>query len=132
MRIISWNANGKFREKFPFILNEDADIYVIQECENPEISNSDEYIEFASNYYWVGENQYYGLGIFAKNNVKLELMDLDAKGLRYFIPVNVNDDFNLLGVGPILIWMALKQVIILKKLLNITKNTRIQDFLMKT
>lgn len=25
-------------------------------------------------------------------------MDLDAKGLRYFIPVNVNDDFNLLGV----------------------------------
>lgn len=51
MRIISWNANGKFREKFPFILNEDADIYVIQECENPEISNSDEYIEFASNYY---------------------------------------------------------------------------------
>ena len=74
MRIISWNANGKFREKFPFILNEDADIYVIQECENPEISNSDEYIEFASNYYWVGENQYYGLGIFAKNNVKLEFM----------------------------------------------------------
>lgn len=56
MRIISWNANGKFREKFLFILNEDADIYVIQECENQEISNSDEYIEFASNYYWVGEN----------------------------------------------------------------------------
>ena len=25
-------------------------------------------------------------------------MDLDAKGLRYFIPVNVNDDFNLLCV----------------------------------
>lgn len=98
MRIISWNANGKFREKFSFILNGAADIYVIQECENPEISNSDEYIEFASNYYWVGENQYYGLGIFAKNNVKLELMDLDAKGLRYFIPVNVNDDFNLLCV----------------------------------
>lgn len=51
MRIISWNANGKFCEKFSFILNEAADIYVIWECENPEISNSDEYIEFASNYY---------------------------------------------------------------------------------
>ena len=36
MRIISWNANGKFREKFSFILNGAADIYVIQECENPE------------------------------------------------------------------------------------------------
>lgn len=30
MRIISWNANGKFREKFSFILNEAADIYVIR------------------------------------------------------------------------------------------------------
>ena len=98
MKIVSWNANGKFSEKFPTILEEDADIYVIQECENPEIVNSKEYTEFASNYFWVGENQYYGLGIFAKDNVKLKLMDFDAKGLRYFIPVNVNDDFNLLGV----------------------------------
>ena len=98
MKIISWNANGKFSEKFPAILDEDADIYVIQECENPLIANSDEYLEFASNYFWVGENQYYGLGIFAKDNVKLKLINLDDKGLRYFIPVNVNDDFNLLGI----------------------------------
>lgn len=98
MKIISWNVNGKFSEKFPAILEEDADIYVIQECENPLIIDSKEYVDFASNYFWVGENQYYGLGIFAKDNVKLELMDLDAKGLRYFIPVNVNNDFNLLGV----------------------------------
>ena len=98
MKIVSWNANGKFSEKFPAILEEDADIYVIQECENPLIIDSEEYADFASNYFWVGENQYYGLGIFAKDNVKLKLMDFDAKGLRYFIPVNVNDDFNLLGV----------------------------------
>lgn len=98
MKIVSWNANGKFSEKFPAILEENADIYVIQECENPLIIDSEEYADFASNYFWVGENQYYGLGIFAKDNVKLKLMDFDAKGLRYFIPVNVNDDFNLLGV----------------------------------
>ena len=98
MKIVTWNCNGKFSEKFAAILEEDADIYVIQECENPLIIDSEEYVEFASNYFWVGENQYYGLGIFAKDNVKLELMDLDAKGLRYFIPVNVKDDFNLLGV----------------------------------
>ena len=98
MKIITWNANGRFSEKFPAILEEDADIYVIQECENPLTIDSDDYREFASNYFWVGENQYYGLGIFTKSDVKLELIDLDAKGLRYFIPVNVNDDFNLLGI----------------------------------
>ena len=98
MKIVTWNSNGYFSERFPAILEEDADIYVIQECENPLIIDSEEYNDFASNYYWVSENQRYGLGIFAKDNIKLELVDLDDKGLRYFIPVKVNDDFNLLGV----------------------------------
>ena len=30
--------------------------------------------------------------------MKLELLNLDDRGLRYFIPVNVNDEFNLLAV----------------------------------
>ena len=98
MKIISWNCNGKFSSKFSAILEEDADIYVIQECENPLVIDLPEYKDFSPNYFWVGENQYYGLGIFAKDNIKLELVDLDDKGLRYFIPVRVNDDFNLLGI----------------------------------
>ena len=98
MKIITWNCNGKFSTKFSAILEEDADIYVIQECENPLIIDSQYYKDFASNYYWVGENKDYGLGIFARDNVKMELVDLDDKGLRYFLPVKVNDDFNLLGV----------------------------------
>ena len=81
MKIITWNANGRFSEKFPTILEEDADIYVIQECENPLIIDSDDYREFASNYFWVGENQIKGLGIFAKSDVKMELVNLDDKGL---------------------------------------------------
>ena len=40
MNIVTWNPNGKFSEKFPAILEEDVDIYVIQECENPLIVNS--------------------------------------------------------------------------------------------
>ena len=34
MKIISWNANCKFREKYKDIAKLEADIYVIQECEN--------------------------------------------------------------------------------------------------
>ena len=52
MKIITWNCNGKFSEKFPAILEEDADIYVIQECENPSIIDSEEYKDFSSNCYW--------------------------------------------------------------------------------
>ena len=95
MKIITWNCNGKFNEE---ILKENADIYVIQECENPAISKNDEFNEFATNYFWIGDNEYRGLWIFARDDIKLELADLDNKGLRYFIPVRVNDSFNLLGV----------------------------------
>lgn len=34
MKIVSWNCNGKFREKFSILQKLDADIYVVQECGN--------------------------------------------------------------------------------------------------
>lgn len=98
MKIITWNANGNFTKHFDELQKFDADIYVIQECENPKLTKYGEYKEFATNYYWIGDNQYYGLAIFAKDDVKLDLVDLDNNGLRYFIPVKVNNAFNLLGI----------------------------------
>lgn len=98
MKIITWNCNQKFRESFKEIIKEDADIYVIQECEDPSKSKVDEYRDFASNYFWVGDNVHKGLGIFADDDIKLDLVDLNDEGLRYFIPVRVNNSFNLLGV----------------------------------
>lgn len=53
LKIVSWNCNGKFREKFHEIAEEEADIYVISECENPAESTEEEYREFAGdNYFW--------------------------------------------------------------------------------
>ena len=99
MKIITWNCNGKFREKFTSIIEEDADIYVIQECENPAESNVSEYKEFAGdNYFWTGGIHYKGLGIFAKNNVKLEKIQGLNEEFENFIALRVNDSFNLLGV----------------------------------
>ena len=98
LKIVSWNCNGKFREKFNEILEEDADIYVIQECEDPAQSSEEEYREFAGdNYIWTGHLHYKGLGIFAKEDIKLERIK-DKGEFQHFIPVRVNDEFNLLGV----------------------------------
>ena len=98
LKIVSWNCNGKFREKFNEIIDEDADIYVIQECEDPSQSNEEEYREFAGeNYFWTGHLHYKGLGIFAKEDVKLERIDLNGD-FSHFIALRVNDSFNLLGL----------------------------------
>lgn len=61
MKIVSWNCNGKFREKFNFIKKLDADIYVIQECENPIFCSNNDYKNFASNYFWTCKNKNIGL-----------------------------------------------------------------------
>ncbi|WP_296846672.1 hypothetical protein [uncultured Methanobrevibacter sp.] len=81
MKIVTWNSQSKFVENFKEIKKQNADIYVIQECENPQFIKSEEYNEFASNSIWIGDNKFYGLGIFASEDVKLELVDLDNKGL---------------------------------------------------
>ena len=98
MKIVTWNGYWNFKESYKEITKENADVYVIPECENPAISKSQDYKEFASNYFWVGENQQKRLGVFARDDIKIELMDLDDNGLRYFIPIRVNDEFNLLCV----------------------------------
>ena len=70
MKIVSWNCAGAFREKYTSIIEEDADIYVIPECENPAEAKLKEYKEFAGdNYFWTGDLHYKGLGIFAKENI---------------------------------------------------------------
>lgn len=97
LRIVSWNCNGAFRKKFKAIQKLNSDIYVIQECENPNTTNDAEYKEFASNYIWVGYNNK-GLGIFAKNDITLKNNNWETYGLEWFISCSINDNFSLLGI----------------------------------
>lgn len=92
MKIVSWNCNGKFREKCKIIEKLDADIYVIQECENPEKYT------FLKNNFWKGHSSNKGIGIFAKDDIKLSLNNWTEYCLREFLSVNINNSFNLLGV----------------------------------
>ncbi len=91
MKIVSWNCNGAFRKKFESLDYLQADILIIQECEDPKKSKDTPYINWASNYLWVGNNKNSGLGVFAKNNITLKLLDWESSGLELFIPFLAND-----------------------------------------
>lgn len=100
MKIVTWNCNGAFREKYEHIFEEKADIYVIQECENPN-EPMDKYNEYkesmGDNFFWTGNLHYKGLGIFAKEGVKLEKIETNGN-FEHFLLLRVKDKFNLLGV----------------------------------
>lgn len=97
MKIVSWNCKGNFREKYKAIQLLDADIYVIQESENPR-KYIEEFEGFFTNYIWFGEDQNRGLAVFAKPDIKLLQLNWPSYGLRYFVPIEVNNDFILLAV----------------------------------
>jgi exonuclease III len=97
MRIITWNCNGAFRKKFHLLEKLDADLYVIQECEDPAQSKG-EYIDWAKNYVWIGKSKNKGIGVFSKSRQPIESLDWKAGNLQLFLPCKIGDSFNLLAV----------------------------------
>lgn len=102
MKIVTWNCNGAFRKKFENISALNADIYIIQECENPKELIDKKYQEWAENYIWIGDNKNKGLAVFAKPEIRLEKLDwtnqFSDHAVKYFLPCKINEDFNLLAV----------------------------------
>ncbi len=97
LKIVTWNCNGAFRKKYSAISELDADIYVIQECEDPAKSDID-YIEWAGKYVWSGNNANKGIGVFVKNGLSVSCLDWADNGLQQFLPVRINDIINLVAV----------------------------------
>lgn len=97
MKIVSWNCNGRFRDKIENILSYNADLYVIQESENPY-----KYIQQFKNkiktYYWFGLNDNKGLLVFSNSKIKVSNNNWENYGLRHFISLKINDSFDLIGV----------------------------------
>jgi len=115
MKIVSWNCNGALRKKTQGIDKLDADILIIQECEDPALSTK-AYQKWAGDYLWVGNSKHKGIGVFPKNNNSIKQQDwhgeFEIEGLgsrrssiswttsdlRLFLPFVVNDSLNVLGV----------------------------------
>ena len=79
-------------EKYSKIKKYDADIYVIQECENPIK------YKYAENYIWQGSLESKGIAVFAKTGITIEKLDWEDCDLKQFLPIRVNNDFTLLAV----------------------------------
>ncbi len=102
MKIVTWNCNGAFRKKFEHVLDFNADIYIIQECENPAESRHPKYQEWAENYIWIGDSKNKGLAIFAQSEINLEKLGWSNQFkdhfVKYFLPCRINQDFDILAV----------------------------------
>lgn len=98
MKIVSWNCGGALRNKLSKLTEVSADIFILQECENPKLTKNLEYAEWASNSIWIGENKNKGLAIVARPEIKLTRLDWDSNNLQLFIPCLVNEDITLLAI----------------------------------
>jgi len=115
MRIVSWNCNGALRRKTNELDALNADLLVIQECEDPRQSIQS-YLDWSGKFAWCGSNKNKGIGIFARNNTHLSPLPWNKRykvpgapnasmhaswmtnDLKEFAAVRINDKFNLVGV----------------------------------
>lgn len=98
VKIVSWNCNGALRRKLKALVELNADVYVIQECEDPARSDCREYRNWASNYLWIGNTKNKGLGVFSRPGVALRRVEMDPGPLQLFLPCIIADKLSLLAV----------------------------------
>jgi exonuclease III len=97
LRLVTWNCNGALRRKFERLDALDADILVIQECEDPAQSIQS-YRDWAGNHAWKGNSKNRGIGIFPRRGQCIEWLDWDQREGGLFLPVRLGDGLNILAV----------------------------------
>lgn len=97
MRVLTWNCNGALRRKFDYVAAFNADLLVIQECEDPARTVHSEYRAFAHNHIWAGPTKNKGIAVFARDGVKLDKVELSLEPLELFLPIMVNEHWPLLA-----------------------------------
>ena len=97
--IVSWNCNGGFRNKFLELLKTypDADIFVIQECEDPYFYDVEEFKRLFNNGFRIGAKQK-GLAVIARDGITLKRLDWPNNSEYSFAPVLINGEWNLVAV----------------------------------
>lgn len=114
MKLVTWNCNGALRNKLVEADKLNADVLIVQECEDPARSTK-AYEDWAGCYLWVGTNKNKGIGVFPKNGSVVEKLNWSGnfsinglktastsiswttKELQLFLPFRLNEQLNVLG-----------------------------------
>lgn len=115
VKIVTWNCNGALRKKIEHLETLNADLYIIQECEDPARSTQ-AYRDWAGDYLWIGESKNKGIGIFPKNGNRVQALPWSGsfslsglvstsaslswrtEDLKLFLPFTLNDKYTILAV----------------------------------
>ena len=97
MKIVTWNCNGALRRKHEWLDALDADVLVIQECEDPAQSTA-EYREWARDYVWAGYGKNKGIGIFPRRGQAMVRLPWSDDGYQLFVPVCLDGTTDIVAV----------------------------------
>lgn len=97
LRVATWNCNGALRKKWHRLVALQADIYVVQECEDPNQTKDATYRAWSANHLWTGSNKNKGIGVFTSSEHSLEAVSLDLAPLELFLPSIVDGEWPLLA-----------------------------------
>jgi len=97
LRIVTWNCNGALRKKWRHLKTIRADIYIVQECEDPAQARDAEYIGWSEHFLWTGTSKNKGIGIFSGKDFTLMPIPMNISPLELFLPCVVNGSFPLLA-----------------------------------
>lgn len=88
LKIVSWNCNRAFRNKFQYIQKLNADLYIIEECENPEKIIRPEYLNYVkSSAYKCFKGDKKGLLVFSPV-ATINPVHWNDNRMRYYLPFN--------------------------------------------
>lgn len=101
MRIVAWNCNMALHRKFGALLAAEPDIAVISECAAPDVlAARGDLPALSGDPVWIGTNRNKGLGVFAFNGYRADLLEPYFTYLRHIAPIGIAGPhrFSLLAV----------------------------------
>lgn len=84
-----------FRKKFDNIRAFDPDVMIIQECEAPDVIRK--HLGDSYQILWIGDNARKGLGVFVRQSIGAELLQVDSGHIRHMLPVRLNNGITLIA-----------------------------------